>query len=353
MPQRIAINSQIETNQHTTETINGRDHIVVNMRPIRGDTTMNGIFYPLSEVKNSFEQLNNKPAPNGHPQVNNQNISAFHPLAVNAHNIGAFVRNPKMNGKQVITELVVDVEVANKVDDGKELVKRIKNKEPVGVSTGLIINLIEDAHGSDDYGHEYNVIGRSYEFDHVAILLNEKAAGAHAGTELMITNAVDDRTNKPSIKPKEVNNMDKEKLVLAIIGNKQTAFIGDDKDRLMSMSESDLITLLVANVEAPKVEATVDEAKTIMVNSGFDLEDYDKYVANKAGYETYLAEQETKRKELVDSIVKNSDYTEDLLKGKPADELEIICNMLKKADRLPTGNSEPASEQQLDFNFTY
>lgn len=184
MTTRIAINSKT-TGKWRREMLGNREHIITNMVSIVGDSTMNGIFYPLEQVKESYLQLNNLPAPNSHPTVAGQHISAFHPFAINAFNIGAFVRAPRMKGKKVENELLVDVEVANKSDDGQELIRRIENGEHIGVSTGLTINELEPQTGVDDFGVPFQSIGRGFNFDHVAVLLNEDAAGKHAGTAVV------------------------------------------------------------------------------------------------------------------------------------------------------------------------
>lgn len=186
MTMKIAINTKT-TGKFELKTLNNREHIVTDMIPIVGNSIMNNGFYPLTEVQNSFQQLHFLPAPNGHPTVENQLVSAFHPLAVNAFNIGGMVRNPKMDGDKVINEFWLDVDVANRSDDGKELIRRIQNNEKVGVSTGLSVTQ-EVTNGSHD-GAEYGWIARNMQFDHVAILLNEKAAGDHVGTALK-TNSV-------------------------------------------------------------------------------------------------------------------------------------------------------------------
>jgi hypothetical protein len=156
------------------------------MMPIRGDIAMNGILYPDAQVANSFAQLDMLPAPNGHPTVNGVNVSAFHPVANNKHNIGGFIRNPRKKGKRVFTDFLIDTTVANQTEEGREVLKRIESGDKVGVSTGLTINEITEAKGSDDFGKSYNKIGAGFQFDHVAILLNDMAAGDHAGTELVL-----------------------------------------------------------------------------------------------------------------------------------------------------------------------
>lgn len=182
MPQRIALNSKT-SGGFKLKKLNGRDHIVTNMIPIVGDSVMNGIFYPDSEVNNSFAQLNNLPAPNGHPQIGDMALSAFHPVATNAFNVGGFIRSPKKSKKVVKNQLWLDVEIANQSEDGRELIRRIKASEKIGVSTGL--NMDKEATPGVHNGKSYNTIGRNYQFDHVALLLNEIAAGDHEGTEIV------------------------------------------------------------------------------------------------------------------------------------------------------------------------
>lgn len=182
---KIAINTRT-SGKFKRETINGRSHIVTSMRPIRGDISMNGIFYPNAEVKKSFVQLHDLPAPNGHPKINGVHVSAFKPASMNAFNVGGWVRNPKMSGKEVTTDFVLDETVANLTDDGREIIRRIEAGEKIGVSTGLNISILTNESGKDELGEPYERVGSGFQFDHVAILLNEKAAGDHAGTEMIL-----------------------------------------------------------------------------------------------------------------------------------------------------------------------
>lgn len=179
---KITINSKT-AGKFKKEYLNNREHIVTEMVPIVGDSVMNGGLYPFDEIKASYLQIDNLPAPNGHPKVNGEIVSAFHPLAINAHNIGGFVRNPRLDNKRVINEFWLDTEIANQSDDGKELIRRIENGEEVGVSTGLTVRQENKA------GDTYTWVARDLRFDHVAILLNEKAAGAHVGTKLTVNSS--------------------------------------------------------------------------------------------------------------------------------------------------------------------
>ena len=182
---KILINSRT-SGKFKRELIDGRSHLVTVMMPIRGDITMNRVFYSNAEITKSFMQLDMLPAPNGHPVVNGISVPAFHPVANNKHNIGGFLRNPRKKGKRVFVDFMLDEEVANKSDEGKEVIRRIEAGEKIGVSTGLAINTVINRQGKDDFGKEFDKEGSGFNFDHVAILLNEAAAGEHAGTELVL-----------------------------------------------------------------------------------------------------------------------------------------------------------------------
>ena len=189
---KITINSNT-TGSVRTEQLNGRDHLVTEMIPIVGDSVMKGGFYPDEEVSASFNSLDGLLAPSGHPKVNGYNVSAYHPLAVNANNVGGFILNPSKSGKVVTCEFWLDTTVAVNSKDGKELMRRINAKEKVGVSTGLILDEFA-TNGESPDGTPYTWVGKNYRFDHVALLLNEVAAGDASGTELQLNQQGEGRT---------------------------------------------------------------------------------------------------------------------------------------------------------------
>ena len=389
--------------------IDGRSHLVTVMMPIRGDITMNQKFYPDKEVTNSFMQLNMLPAPNGHPTVNGISVPAFHPVANNKHNIGGFLSEPRKKGKRVFVNFMLDEEVANNSEEGKETIRRIEAGEKIGVSTGLSIAQVTNKAGEDDFGKDFNQVVSGYKFDHVAILLNEHAAGEHAGTELVLneeneeilvhnaewqinelsthelhdkihnlirspsnsdvhtwlmdifpdsktlvfsleqpnqprqlfkqTYAVDQNDNitliddkievvkKEEFIPKtttnqEVSDMDKNKIVLAIIGNSANSFKVADVEGLMAKTDDELLSIVATN--------TLDEngAKELLTNAGHDFEGYETFLTNKADFDVYLSDKAEVEKGIIDNIVANSEFTADMLKGKSSAELDAINNML-------------------------
>lgn len=181
---KVVINSHT-TGKYITRTLGGDPHMITQMVPIKGDTVMNGILYPEEEVAAAYGQFTNLPAPAGHPKVDGKSVSAYHPMAVNAFNVGGFTRNPRREGKKVIVDFYLNMTVAEKFPNGVELMRRIKEGDQVGVSTGLDL-MLTAANGKGEDGVDYTAKGSEFQFDHTAVLLDEAAAGAHVGTELIL-----------------------------------------------------------------------------------------------------------------------------------------------------------------------
>lgn len=417
MPQKILINSRT-SGKYSRENIEGRSHLVTTMMPIRGDISMNNVFYSDSEVNDSFMQLNMLPAPHGHPVVNGLKVPAFHPIANNKHNIGGYLRNPRKKGKRVFVDFMLDEKVANNTEEGKETIRRIEAGEKIGVSTGLTATSVTNTEGEDDFGKAYNKALSGITFDHVAILLNEVAAGEHAGTELilneegeeirvckmspeaeapLITNELSTEQIQEAIRPllqasfnssswiwikglypdsktfifsveeegmpartykqsyaldlhgeveilgdrtegtieqvfnpkqhfnqNEETVMDKNKLILAIIANSANAFTLADNDRLQAMSDDEVLKIVSTGVDA-------EQAKTILANSGFDLEGYEAYQTNAAGYQVFLEAEEARLKTKRDEIVANSSFTDEMVANKSEAELDTLLELAKPA----------------------
>jgi hypothetical protein len=354
---KLLFNSRTSGRFHR-EVIDGRSHIVTVMMPVRGDTTMNNIFYSDAEVTNSFMQLNNLPAPSGHPVVNGVNVLASHPVANNAQNIGGWLSNPRKKGKRVFVNFMLDEEIANNSADGKETIRRIEAGEKIGVSTGLGIAQVINKTGSDDFNVKYTREGKGFAFDHVAILLNETAAGDHAGTEL-ITNSdeceimtfnakeeslLDDVSellagdsdyevslengkiavnHKLTTNEEEVSTMDKAKLVLAIIGNSANSYKLADVEALNAKTDEEIISIVATN--------SLDEKQAkdfLTTNSQIDFECLATYQENKPAFDAFQANQKVEQKKVIDNIVANSEFTGDMLDGKSTAELTVITNML-------------------------
>lgn len=167
---RINIRSVANTKAAKKIRRNGRDLMVVPSATLPDDVVMNGIKYPADEIEKGFHTLERTPAPLGHPMVNGMFVSARDPEGINIGWIGAWNENVRRENGRVFLDKVIDVEVANRSEDGKRLLDAINAGKPIHTSTGLLADLMET--GEDE--PKYAVCNMF--FDHDAILLDEEGA---------------------------------------------------------------------------------------------------------------------------------------------------------------------------------
>lgn len=180
----VVINSRT-VGKFTTEFIGGKEHIVVNMMPIKGDTVMNEILYSLEDVKNTFTQFADLPVPVGHPVIEGKPIDASHTLAQNAFGVGAFIRKPRMSKAKVLAQIVVGVDEAEKTERGRNIVNDIKSGKSIGVSTAGHARISNQTGTAVGDGKRYSLKAEKIIWNHVAMLPGEEAAGKHAGTQVL------------------------------------------------------------------------------------------------------------------------------------------------------------------------
>lgn len=175
----LAINAANITHQQ----IDGDDHIIIRgVVPVVDDIVMNGGLYPAAEINASFNSIEGNLMPLSHPRVDGQYVSANDPRAVNAFHAGAWAQNVRKDGDRVVMDVYVNTRVAAQTENGQRLLDRIaamesgSTNEPIQISTGLLLNR-EQAKGRSK-GKPYSWIARNMRFDHVAILMDEPAAGS-------------------------------------------------------------------------------------------------------------------------------------------------------------------------------
>lgn len=149
---------------------NGRDLVIVPSATLPDGVVMNGIRYPAAEIEKGYKTLERSPAPFGHPTVNGLFVSARDPEGLNIGYVGAWNENVRRKDGRVFLDKVIDVEVANRSENGKRLLKAIETGDEIHTSTGLFANLVET--GEDDVEWE----ACDMVFDHDAILLDEEGA---------------------------------------------------------------------------------------------------------------------------------------------------------------------------------
>lgn len=143
---------------------------------------MNAMLYPADQLAKGVATLNGKPAPAGHPKnAAGQYISALNGEALLNAYIGSVCTNARHEGGRTLVDIVVNEAQAKAHPDGAKLVERLdaaiagNNADPIHVSTGLFVEPIT-ANG-ESLGKRYERIATNLQYDHLAILLNERGAG--------------------------------------------------------------------------------------------------------------------------------------------------------------------------------
>lgn len=158
------------------QIIDGDPHYVIkNVVPVVDDIVMNSILYPGDEIRKSFHGLDGKPAPYNHPMIDGKYVSASMTRAANQFSVGAWIENSSHDGSKALVDMKVNKVVAERSDNGKELLSRIEalrvneeGAEPIHVSTGLLLN--REIGKGESKGKRYSSIARNMEWDHLAIL---------------------------------------------------------------------------------------------------------------------------------------------------------------------------------------
>ncbi|MBT0376724.1 DUF2213 domain-containing protein [Morganella morganii] len=167
----LAINSS----NISTETIDGDEHIVIRgVVPVVDDVVMNGGLYPASEINSSFQSMEGKQCPYGHPKIGTDYVSADMPRAVNQFHIGAWAENVRKDGERVVMDVKVNRRFADATEKGKEFLARVddiiagNSTDPIHVSTGLLLQ--REQNKGKSKGKPYTWVARNMHFDHIAIL---------------------------------------------------------------------------------------------------------------------------------------------------------------------------------------
>ncbi|MDA4840942.1 DUF2213 domain-containing protein [Enterobacter hormaechei] len=184
----------INASNISTTTINGQEHYVIRGAvPIVDDIVMNGGLYPAEEINNSYQTMERKLMPIGHPMVNGKYVSANDPQAVNDYYAGAWAQNVSKANDKVVMDVYVNKAVADTKPDGKRLIQRLddmisgNNAEPIHVSTGLLLN--KEQKSGESKGKKHSWVAHNMQFDHIAILLDEPGAGTPEEGVGMFVNA--------------------------------------------------------------------------------------------------------------------------------------------------------------------
>jgi len=358
---RVNITRVLNTKAAKKEKRNGREVIVVPSATLPDDVVMNRIKYPAAEIKKSYKGLEKAPAPLNHPTVNGKFISARSPEGINQGWIGAWNENVRQEKGRVFLDKVIDIEVANRTEDGKRVLKAIEEGKPIHTSTGLVgeVEKVNDA-------KDHDMVIRNMEFDHDAILLDfagaatpEQGVGIFVNSdgtteEVDVVNSIWEDADREldwaldSI----VRSLEKkarfpivEKIKAAIT----EAFSGSGAEVTANQEEAEMsktIDELSAQVTAltesmNKLGTTiVDGVSTAFANALKPLVD-----AQTAVLANEKAKEEAEKATLIDKVVKANLLTEDVAKESPITVLKGLVANLKEPD-----NAAPIRPGQMQTN---
>ncbi len=359
---RVNVRTAVNNAQIRRDKRNGKDVIIVPSATLPDDVVMNNIKYPADEIAKSFHTLDRTFAPFRHPMVNGQYVSAREPEAVNDFYIGAWNENVRRENGRVFLDKVIDVEVANRTENGKRLLDAINKGEAIHTSTGIFM----EVDPANDSGYSY--IAKNMYFDHDAILLDEEGAATpnqgvgmmvNGKQEITVINSVLDRAvdelewaasyladavERVQEAEKKQSVIDKILSALGITGKDKTPgeslkANGNSEDTSMPISEERFDALeksvqaLVANAEkiAESLEKTVADAVAPLSQK------VDALTANAAKVE------EAERAELTAKVVANNLLTEETAKTLSVNALRELAGKVK-------GDAAPISQGQFKAN---
>jgi len=200
---QVNVTTQVNAKQIRKVTHNGREHWVLPSYTLPANVIMNGGLYPASEIDAHYQGLEGTLAPLGHPTVDGKFVSAFSPEGINVGHHGAYNRNVKKSGNRIYLEKWVDVEVAKRTEEGRELLERVEalaredDVPPIHTSVAVFLEELEPNEEQKAAGA--NWVAKIHEMDHDAILLHEAgAATPEQGVGLMV--------NADQAKPLQANS---------------------------------------------------------------------------------------------------------------------------------------------------
>jgi len=265
----VNLTAKVNAQQIRREIHAGRNLIIVPSRTLPENVVMNGGLYPAEEIDKHYPSLEGTLAPLGHPQINGEFISAISPEGINIAHVGAFNRNVKKAGNRIYLEKWIDIDVAQRTENGRRLLERIEALEkgedvpPIHTSVAAFIDRIEASEEEKRNGYEW--IAKIYSFDHDAILLDEVgAATPEQGVGMMV--------NCDLAKPIAANEgaligesyREKENRLDRAV--KQTFATGkDDYAYVIDFTDSQMI--VVKNGDTPKVFGYKEESGKVVIDT--------------------------------------------------------------------------------------
>ena len=363
------------------DTLDGKDYLVAPVILIK-EGVLNGsagpIMYEGDDIELSTESWNHKPLVVYHPTINNKPLSAASKTIIEKQQIGILLDATYVNGK-LKANAWIDVEKANKVDT--RIIDMLENNQMLEVSTGLFTDNI--IYNGEWNGKAYDSIAKNYRPDHLALLPDQiGACSIEDGAGLPRLNKENDNNKQGDVSMERKEQVDK------LISNAANTWASEDSEFLIDMEQDKFDKIFsmiqeepVVNTEEepkedPKVEDSPKEEKPVENQEEPKEEPKEKPVENaeetpkeepvankEVTLESYVADApeafadvlktavmlfNAKKDGLVSKIKANAKcgFTEEQLKAKDMQELEIIGNMLPEQKTNYGGQAGPVANKE-------
>lgn len=198
----------------------------------RDGIVMNGRMYPGDELAAGVATLEGKPAPAGHPMKNGHFISALNGAALASAWIGSYCTNARHEGGKTLVDIEINSAQAKAHPQGSKLIERLDaaiagtNSEPINVSTGLNGSFVTV--NGESMGKRYSSIVTNIQYDHLAILLDQKGAATPADGVGMFLNSAGEpeqvETASLDLTPADRRNEGLTGWIRKLLGNSDLSF---------------------------------------------------------------------------------------------------------------------------------
>lgn len=366
---RVNITTLANNSNIRREMRAGREVIVVPSYTLPDNIVMNGIRYPAEEIAKSYMTLDRTPAPFDHPMVNGEWVSASDPVGLNLGYIGAWNENPRQDAGRVYLEKVIDVEVANRSENGRSVIAAIDAGDPIHTSTGLIaaLNELENSEDGADY-EAYDLL-----FDHDAILLNaigaatpEQGVGMLVNGEMMkvvnstysdeldeqmswqlqsLMRTVEEQSRLPMMERLKQMIVEAFSAPMQNTNPEENAEMANEKE-LAALATG--LTNLDAKIDT-MVSSITDALTTAMTAAMQPVADTMAEISNAA-----KARDDAKKEALVNSVVKAEILSKELAETMSVEALEGLVNKISpkgSKNALTNFGTEEATDEFADYDF--
>ena len=348
----------------TEKTVNGRDFLVVPTIAVQAQV-LNGEFLPAEEIEKSLFQWNGVPLTIEHPTNNDgETISARKTEAFEKHQVG-HIREADMVDNKLRVEAWIDVDVAEELEKGEQILERARNGEAIEVSTGYFSET-ESEQGTIN-GEEYNATQKNIIPDHLALLPNQVGAcsledgcGTHKTneseddkqTEENKQNTSDSDSNK-EISEEETNMEENEEEIKSFIEHLKGFFQSEVAEEEATENEEETEEEIEDNEQNDSEEPTENEDEE-EVSGDVELTECEEKLQEKYGLDanelSEAAELYVQRRE------EQAEQREDLIENLAEDEAcklgeedlqELSLNQL---EGIHESISDSEEEQEVDHS---